>query len=58
MFSTGPWQILIVLLVVLLLFGSRLPSVARSLGRSLVEFKRGMKEIDHDSSDDESDHKD
>jgi sec-independent protein translocase protein TatA len=48
MFSTGIWQILIVLLVVLLLFGSRLPSVARSLGRSLVEFKKGMKEIDQD----------
>lgn len=58
MFSTGPWQILIVLLVVLLLFGSRLPSVARSLGRSLVEFKKGMKEIDHDSPEDESEHKD
>jgi len=58
MFSTGFWQILILLVVVLLLFGSRLPSVARSLGQSLVEFKKGMKEIDHDSPEDKSGHKD
>jgi sec-independent protein translocase protein TatA len=58
MFGIGPLQLLIVLLVVLLLFGSRLPSVARSLGQSLVEFKKGMKEIDHDSPEDKSGHKD
>lgn len=58
MFSTGFWQILMVLVVVLLLFGSRLPSLARSLGQSLVEFKKGMKEIDHDSPEDKSGHKD
>lgn len=46
MFGTSPWQLLIVLLVVLLLFGSRLPSLARSLGQSLVEFKKGVKEIE------------
>ena len=38
----GPWQALIVLLVVLLLFGSRLPSVMRSLGEGITEFKKGM----------------
>jgi len=42
----GHWQILLVLLVVLLLFGNRLPMLARSLGASLVEFKKGVKEID------------
>ncbi len=42
----GTWQLVIVLLVVLLLFGSRLPSVARSLGQSINEFKKGVKEID------------
>jgi len=46
MFTPGPWQIVIVLLVVLLLFGNRLPALARSLGSSLVEFKKGVKEID------------
>lgn len=32
--------------VAILLFGNRLPSVARSLGRSLVEFKKGMSDLE------------
>lgn len=52
----GFWQILIVLLVVLLLFGGkRLPSLARSLGQSLVEFKKGVKGIEDDSASSRSD---
>ncbi|MCC7399255.1 MAG: twin-arginine translocase TatA/TatE family subunit [Planctomycetes bacterium] len=35
---------LIILGVVLLLFGHRLPSMARSLGSGITEFKRGLKE--------------
>ena len=50
MFGVGPWQILIVLAIVMLLFGSRLPALARSLGQSLVEFKKGVKEIDEVST--------
>jgi len=53
MFGVGVWQILIVLLVLLLLFGTRLPSLARSLGQSIVEFKKGVKEIE-DKTDDET----
>ncbi len=41
--TPGPWQALILLLVVLLLFGSRLPSVMRALGEGITEFKKGMK---------------
>lgn len=52
MFSPGPIQILVVLLVVLLLFGNRLPQLARSLGMSLTEFKKGVKEIDDSGADD------
>ncbi len=33
-------------IVAVLLFGNRLPSVARSLGRSFVEFKKGMSDIE------------
>ncbi|MFM8979023.1 MAG: twin-arginine translocase TatA/TatE family subunit [Planctomycetia bacterium] len=33
----------IILLVILLLFGSRLPGVARSLGQGINEFKKGLK---------------
>lgn len=51
MFTPGPWQIVIVLLVVLLLFGNRLPALARSLGSSLVEFKKGVKEIDESKTE-------
>ncbi len=43
----GFWQILVILFVVLLLFGAnRLPKLARSLGSSLTEFKKGLKDGD------------
>jgi sec-independent protein translocase protein TatA len=35
-------------LIAVMLFGSRLPSVARSLGKSIVEFKKGMSDIEKD----------
>ena len=40
--SPGPTQLIIVLVVVLLLFGNRLPSVMRSLGLGITEFKKGI----------------
>ena len=43
-----PMTALIVGGLALLLFGNRLPSVARSFGKSVVEFKKGMKEIEED----------
>ena len=43
-----PMTMLIVGGIALLLFGNRLPSVARSFGKSVVEFKKGMKEIEED----------
>ena len=44
MFSGGPWEIIIIALVVLLLFGNRLPGAAKSLGQSFMSFKKGLKE--------------
>ena len=44
MFGLGLPELVIVCIVALLLFGNRLPSVARSLGRSMTEFKKGMNE--------------
>ena len=44
MFSGGPWELIIIGGIVLLLFGSRLPSAAKSLGQSFSAFKKGIKE--------------
>ncbi len=50
----GMQELLIVLLILLLIFGgSRIPGVARALGKSIKEFKKGQRE-----SDDEEKHGD
>lgn len=48
MFGLGPMELMIVAAIALLLFGSRLPSVARSLGRSVVEFKKGVQGLEEE----------
>ncbi len=55
MFGIGITELLIVLGILLLLFGTRLPSIARSMGKSITEFKRGMN--DDDSAQDRVEHK-
>jgi sec-independent protein translocase protein TatA len=47
----GHFELLIVLLVILLLFGKRLPGVMGSLGRSIVEFKKGVKGVEEEVDD-------
>jgi sec-independent protein translocase protein TatA len=43
--NLGPTELIIVLAIVLLLFGStKLPKLARSLGQASKEFKEGVKE--------------
>ena len=50
--SVGLPELLIVLVIALLLFGAgRLPEIARSLGKSLKEFKKGVKEIDKENDE-------
>jgi sec-independent protein translocase protein TatA len=39
-----PIHLLVFLVIVLLLFGNRLPDTMRSLGKSVTEFKKGVKE--------------
>ncbi|MBI4613076.1 MAG: twin-arginine translocase TatA/TatE family subunit [Planctomycetes bacterium] len=41
----GPGELAVILVVALLLFGSRLPEVSRSMGKALKEFKRGVSDF-------------
>lgn len=44
--NLGPGEMAIILILALLLFGKRLPEVGRSLGRGIVEFKKGVRGIE------------
>ncbi len=46
MFGVGQTELLVVAGIALLLFGHRLPGVMRSMGRGIVEFKKGVAGID------------
>ena len=46
MFSPGPMEMLIIGVVAVLLFGKRLPEVGRSLGKGIVEFKKGIRGVE------------
>ena len=42
----GGVEWIVVLVVALLIFGKRLPGVAKNLGKSLTSFKKGLKDIE------------
>ena len=44
----GPMELVVILIIGLLLFGKRLPEIARNMGRGVVEFKRGLRNIEDD----------
>lgn len=50
MFGLGPTELVVVGIVVLLLFGSRLPSVMRNMGKGITEFKKGLNEVEDESN--------
>jgi len=52
MLRFGMGEILIILLIILLLFGaSRLPEIARSLGKAIKEFGKAAKEVKNNLED-------
>jgi sec-independent protein translocase protein TatA len=51
MFGLGYQELLLILVIVLILFGAqRLPDLARSLGSSVKEFKKGVTELKDEAS--------
>lgn len=46
--APGLPELMIIAVIVLLLFGKRLPSVMRSLGQSVTEFRRGVQHTEDD----------
>ena len=61
--AIGPWQIIIIVLAIIILFGGKkIPEIARGLGLGIKEFKKATKEIKNEVknaadtiSDDKSD---
>ena len=61
--AIGPWQIIIIVLAIIILFGGKkIPEIAKGLGLGLKEFKKATKEIKNEVknaadtiSDDKSD---
>ncbi len=47
----GGIEWIIILIVALLIFGKRLPEVMKSLGKGIVEFKKGIKGVEDEVED-------
>jgi len=54
----GPWQIVIIALVILLLFGGKkIPELMKGLGKGVKSFKDGMKDVEDQINDDQKEEK-
>ena len=51
MFGLGGGEIILLLVLGVLLFGRKLPDIGRSLGKTMTEFKKGMKGIEDEVSE-------
>mgnify|MGYP000058710953 CR=1 FL=1 len=54
--APGPLEIVLIAMAALLLFGKRLPELARSLGSGVTEFKKGLRGVENEmkSSDEDN----
>jgi sec-independent protein translocase protein TatA len=50
-FSPGPMELAIIAIVAVLLFGSQLPKVARSIGAAIPEFKKGIRGLEDEKNE-------
>lgn len=54
----GPWQVVLIIAIVLLLFGGKkIPELMKGLGKGIKEFKEATKEEDESPSEEKSDNK-
>ncbi len=54
--APGPMEMAIIGIIALLLFGKRLPEVARSMGKGIVEFKKGIAGVEDEVNRSVHDH--
>lgn len=47
----GGWEWIVILIIALLIFGKKLPGTMRSIGKGVVEFKKGLKGVKDEVDD-------
>ena len=52
LFSVGPWEVILIFAVIILLFGGKkIPELMRGLGKGVKAFKSGLKDVEGDLKD-------
>ena len=52
MFGLGPWELLIILVIVLVIFGAgKLPEIGAGIGKGIKNFKKGVAEFETDEKE-------